>query len=375
MLLAVTKILFSIYIIWKVSSSFDLAANYITRNWGDGIKGATVNAIASSLPELLISSIFLFYHQDIIGFSAGYATIIGSSAFNIAFIPVISYIFIYYKNRDRVFMIDKSIVFQDSLFLISSIIILSLGFIIGIGLYLSILLIALYCLYIYTVYSTRKKNAYKKFSDSEFLNEIKLEKENTSYINSLINLRLYNILSMNQINNFNSIIVVVFSVLLIGGSCWILVGSVEEISIYLEINLFITAFFIAAISSSIPDTILSIKDAENGKFVDSFSNTYASNIFDICIGIGLPVAIYSLFFNPIKMNIPIDRFSLFSDLFSLPAIGDYILNGNLLMWSLFILFIFTILCSLIYLSGKINFKNSILILLVYLSFIICLLSF
>jgi Ca2+/Na+ antiporter len=64
----------------------------------DGLKGPTINAAASSLPELLISSMFLFYYKDIIGFSAGYATIIGSSAFNIACIPVISYLFIYYKK-------------------------------------------------------------------------------------------------------------------------------------------------------------------------------------------------------------------------------------------------------------------------------------
>ena len=360
---------------WKVSSSFDLAANYITRNWGEGIKGPTVNAIASSLPELLISFMFLFYYKDIVGFSAGYATIIGSSAFNVAFIPVISYIFIYYKNKDVIFKINRSIVLQDSLFLIGSIIILSLGFIIGVGVYLSVLLIFLYLLYVYHVYKTRKKNTFKNNENREIVFKSKLEKGKSTYIHSLINLRLYNLLLFNKINNLNSIIVIVFSILLIGGSCWILIGAVEEIGNYLGVNLFISAFFIAAISSSIPDTILSIKDAKHNKFIDSFSNTYGSNIFDICIGIGLPVLIYSLIFNPIEMNIPIKRYPLFSDLFSLPNIGDYILNGNLLMGSLFILFLFTIITSIIYYSGRINFRNSILILLVYLSFIISLLSF
>ena len=69
---------------WKISSSFDLAANFLTRNWGEGLKGPTVNAIASSLPELLITFMFLFYFGNLEGFSAGYATIIGSSIFNIA---------------------------------------------------------------------------------------------------------------------------------------------------------------------------------------------------------------------------------------------------------------------------------------------------
>ena len=45
---------------------------------------------------------------------------------------------------------------------------------------------------------------------------------------------------------------------------------------------------------------LSIKDAENNQFNDSFSNTYGSNIFDICVGIGLPIFIYSLFNEPFR---------------------------------------------------------------------------
>ena len=89
-MIQIILILFSIFLIWKVSSSFDLAANYLTRNMGEGIKGPTVNAVASSLPELMISSLFLFFYKDINGFSAGFATIIGSSAFNIAIIHVIA---------------------------------------------------------------------------------------------------------------------------------------------------------------------------------------------------------------------------------------------------------------------------------------------
>ena len=53
--------------------------NYLTRGLGEGVKGPTINVVASSLPELLISSLFLFYYKDIEGFSAGYGTIIGSS--------------------------------------------------------------------------------------------------------------------------------------------------------------------------------------------------------------------------------------------------------------------------------------------------------
>ena len=103
----IIKVLFATYLLWKISSTFDLAANFLTRNIGEGIKGPTINAIASSLPELFISTMFLFYYGDIKGFSASYATIIGSSAFNIAVIPVVSFLIVYFKNNTQKFEIDR----------------------------------------------------------------------------------------------------------------------------------------------------------------------------------------------------------------------------------------------------------------------------
>ena len=129
MIISLLFIVLSIYIIRQCSFSFDIAANYLTRGFGEGVKGPTINAVASSLPELLISSLFLFYYKDIEGFSAGYGTIIGSSAFNIALIPVISFVYLYFKKgRNIVFDINKLVVKQDAFFLLGSIIILSVGF-------------------------------------------------------------------------------------------------------------------------------------------------------------------------------------------------------------------------------------------------------
>ena len=59
MILSFSLICLSTYLIWKASESFDIASSYLTRNLNEGIKGPTINAIASSLPELLISFFFL----------------------------------------------------------------------------------------------------------------------------------------------------------------------------------------------------------------------------------------------------------------------------------------------------------------------------
>lgn len=375
MLISLLFLVLSIHIMRRCSSSFDIAANYLTRGLGEGVKGPTINAVASSLPELLISSLFLFYFKDITGFSAGYGTIIGSSAFNIALIPVISFSYLYFtKGRNKVFEINKQIVKQDALFLLGSISILSLGFFFGVNLYLALFLILFYFIYIFYVIKTRvsKKDDgsifFKKFIKNHNL-ELKdkiIHAESGTFASSLLNFKLFRIFFQGKVNDFTSTLVVLISVCIIGASCYLLILATENISHVLGVNLFFGAFMIAAIASSIPDTIFSVQDAKNDKFIDSFSNAYGSNIFDICIGIGLPVLVYSSIYGPINMNMPIERIGW---------IGDSVLGGNLFMWSLLILFFFTALVSLVYYKSNITLKSAVLIFLLYLSFIITLLIF
>ena len=374
MLYSVFVLILSVIIMRRCSSSFDIAASYLTRGLGEGIKGPTINAIASSLPELLISSMFLFYYKDIIGFSAGFATIVGSSAFNIALIPVISFLVVYYKNDiNKAFHINKLIVKQDTLFLVGSIFILFLGFNFGINIFLAFALILFYIIYIYFVVKTRdvddSNGAFLlKFirSNKVELKEDQLYVEDLSFFKSIIHLKLFKIFFNGKVNTLTSIIVVIISVLIIGLSCYFLVIATEDIANYFDVNLFFGAFIIAAIASSIPDTLFSIQDAMKDKFNDSFSNAYGSNIFDICIGIGLPVLVYSFLYGPINLNIPIERIGF---------VGEYILDGNLFFWSLIVLSCFTLLVSLIYFKRGLKLGTSILIIFLYLLFIFLLLIF
>ena len=187
-----------------------------------------------------------------------------------------------------------------------------------------------------------------------------------SFLSSLFNFKLFRIFFKGNVTPLASTLVVLISVCIIGSSCYLLVLATENTSHILDVNLFFGAFIIAAIASSIPDTIFSVQDAKNDKFIDSFSNAYGSNIFDICIGLGLPVLVYSLIYGPINMNMPIERIGW---------LGDYILGGNLFMWSLLILFFFTALVSLVYYKRNLTLKSAVLIFLLYLSFIITLLIF
>lgn len=375
MLISILFLVLAIYIMRRCSSSFDIAANYLTRGLGEGVKGPTVNAVASSLPELLISSLFLFYFKDITGFSAGYGAIIGSSAFNIALIPVISFAYLYYKKgRNKVFEINKQIVKQDALFLLGSISILSLTFFLGVNLYLSLFLVLFYFIYISYVIKTRVSQKVdgslflKKFIKNHelVLKDKIIYAESGTLVSALLNFKLFRIFFQGQVNNFTATLVLMISVFIIGLSCYLLVLATENISHAIGVNLFFGAFIIAAIASSIPDTIFSVQDAKNDKFIDSFSNAYGSNIFDICIGLGLPLLVYTSIYGPIYIDMPIERIGW---------IGDYILRGDLFIWSLISLFFFTALVSIIYYKYALKLTSAFFLLFLYFLFILALLIF
>jgi len=361
MIYIILKIIVATYILWKISSSFDLAANYLTRNIGEGIKGPTINAIASSLPEIFISSMFLFYYGDVRGFSAGYATIIGSSAFNITLIPVVSFFVVFYNQKVKNFEVDRSIIKQDGLYLIGAIVLLMGGLYYGIHLYFTYALVIYYILYVMNLYLSRKDNK----SDIDNNNVVLKEKSDGIFLN-VLNLRLFRFFSGGKVNSKTSLVVIFLSIGLIAYSCDLLITSTEYLSGKVGVNLFFVSFFIASIASSLPDTFLSIKDALNGKFHDSFSNAYGSNVFDICIGLGLPLLIYTSINGTIDTNFPISRIG---------CIGDYILGGNILLWSIILLLILTVITTLIYYFKSLSFRSSVLILLLYFLFIIGLILF
>lgn len=334
------KIFVAIYLIGTLSSSFDISASYLSKNLPSGVKGPTINAIASSLPELIISFIFLFYYKDIIGFSSSYATIIGSAAFNISIIPSISLIFFLRSDLFRKIEINKLIILQDSIFNLISIFMLGMIFYFGtISYFTSILLIFVYIIYIYFIFKFRTKlNLYNK----------EIEIRDYSNLKNILYIKIFSLFN-NKINRRNCLFVLIISLTIIGISCYILTISCEELSLKLGIDLYYISFFIAAIASSIPDTFLSIYDAKKGNIDDAYSNAFASNIFDICIGLSLPLFIYTLIYGPLN---------LFDSEFLYPIFN-----------SLILLFMLTFVISLIYYFGKISLFKVIIVLITYLIFI------
>ena len=140
---------------------------------------------------------------------------------------------------------------------------------------------------------------------------------------SLIKLDFYGaVIGDKKLIKSNSIILLLVSLFFIGISCLLLVKACELIGeekysflgIHnlngLNLPISIISVIIAAAATSVPDTIISIKDAKKGNYNDAISNAIGSNIFDICIALGLPILLYSLIYGPIVMSPEVFTFSI-----------------------------------------------------------------
>ena len=80
---------FCCLVIWKACDGFETSSEYLGRNLTDGVRGATINAISSSMPELFSTIFFLICLKDTEGFSGGIGTTAGSAIFNAMIIPAV----------------------------------------------------------------------------------------------------------------------------------------------------------------------------------------------------------------------------------------------------------------------------------------------
>ena len=141
------------------------------------------------------------------------------------------------------------------------------------------------------------------------------DKETVSLMSAFIILDLKRILIGNKpLNIMKAWVVFVISSLVIGFVCYFLVVACEWLGseIYyvpfigefegLGVPILFVAMIFAAIGSSFPDTIISYKDAQNGNYDDAISNAYGSNIFNLCVALGVPLFFFTLSYGPIVLT-------------------------------------------------------------------------
>lgn len=252
------------YIIWISSTGIAGASEMWGCGWSPGVRGATINAIASSFPELVTTIVFLVILGDSVGFVSGLSTVAGSSVFNVFVIPGVMILTVFLKNRKSLENHDKRLVLRDGLWLLFVQTIIY--FIIRSGSFSywhGALLMFIYVLYILMLFKNQKES---EDDDCYFSPETR-RSLTTKFI---------------------------FGIIGVGVGCFYLVEVCVKLGSEFNLGVPIMALIVAAAATSVPDTFLSVQDAKKGKTDDAISNAFGSNIFDLCIALGLPLFIYGL---------------------------------------------------------------------------------
>lgn len=281
------QVLLACLILKYSCDQFEQAAGYLGRNMGPGLKGATVNAIGSSMPEMASCFAVLFFYNDPALFAIALGITAGSGVFNTAVIPSLAILFAKNGNGTKVdhIELDRKNLIRDVFWVVLSDVVL-IGLImygyISIG--WAIVLNLIYVGYAIHLYVDSLKDA--------VIDEYE-EEELEDYGNPILNILSCNfnkvLFKGAPLTLGNAVVLLAIAIVIITAGSHILVEGVIGASTVLGIPNFISGLVLGAAASSIPDLILSIKDATKGNYEDAVANPLASNTFDTSISIGLPL--------------------------------------------------------------------------------------
>ena len=322
LIIPILIIVFCCIVIWKASDGFETSSEYLGRNMSEGVRGATINAIASSMPELFTTIFFLWFLKDTDGFSGGIGTTAGSAIFNGMIIPAVVIFAVLSSNASTKIEVSKKVILRDGLSLIIAEAILIL-LISGDTLmwWHGLVLMLTYGAYITYMLTSMKKVDNDDDDDDDDDEDDDDEIESVGFFKGLFTLNLEGLVIGNkEINTRNSWQLLILSMLIIGSACLLLVVACEFIGsdTYtflgyefngLNIPIMFVAVILASAATSVPDTIISVRDAKNGNYNDAVANALGSNIFDICFALGFPLFMYCLIYGPINMDPTVVEFS------------------------------------------------------------------
>ena len=309
--LAIGTVVFASVVIMFACNSFEDASSFLGRNMPSGVKGATINAIGSSLPELMTATFLLFAFKDEDGFSGGVATCAGSAVFNAVIIPAVSVLavmFIGVKQSDgsrkkvRFIELNKATVLRDGAFFILAE--LALIYFLGDSVmmwWMGGVLMGIYVLYFgFLMWQFKTGRAEPDEEDDD--DEDDEDEEQAPKWKQLLTFDFNALFFGGQdFSNGRAWVVLGSATTIIGVACYGLSWAVVEAAHVLDVPLYFTTVVLAAAATSVPDTVLSVKDALNGNYDDAVANAVGSNIFDICVALGLPLFAYGLIYGNIEL--------------------------------------------------------------------------
>ena len=293
MLLSILYIIISCIIIWRSSNGFEIASDFLGRKMPLGIKGATLNAIASSMPEFLTTIFFLFYLRDADGFSGGLGVTSGSALFNLLIIPALAVLVIFSKSKKKSVVLNKKVLMREgAVLLISQIVFVNILFSGELLAIHGLILVLIYLLYLGWLFGISRR---KMIADPGFVTPTQAVPR--SVFVKIITLDITHlVLNGKKISRGLAWLLLGMSTLVMTFGTWLLVYATDHFGEVTGIPLIFVAVVFSAAATSVPDTIISINDALKGNYDDAVSNALGSNIFDIAFALGLPVLLFNLFY-------------------------------------------------------------------------------
>lgn len=250
------------------------------------VRGATFDAIASSSPEFVSSVIAALLF---LSFDVGVGVIVGSALFNILVIPGV----LAWRSKDGV-KLDPKAVLRDGIWYI--LVVLALMFALAsptLAWWIGGILVLAYVLYLLHLYVV--------WLGDRTIDQNQQEPDDRTWGGLM----------------FTVVWTLVF---VVGGTYLLLEFGVNDLADSLNIKGFFVAVIIAAAATSLPDVILSMRSQDKGDDAGGISNAFGSNVFDILIGIGLPVFIIGLS-KPIHIDLAAEWdtlvFLLFGSMFAI----------------------------------------------------------
>ncbi len=334
-------------IIWQACEPFADAAQWIgtTLRLPGSIRGATLDAIASSMPELFSGIFFVVLAlvgtqgsaEELAeaggeGYGATVAICAGSAVYNMILIPAICALVISFHRPNRPTIdVEDNVILRDGFWSVSC------QFMLVVFLcqdemfwWMGCALILAYIVYVYVLYAdtgryqqqlhfVTDKLALGKTddqivaagkSDGLYLSRRMIQKTRAESSADKTEEALPETASVLfgwyhvPLNAATAWTVIGVATLVAATACYWLVEVTQTTADELDIPIFFVAVILAAAASSVPDTFLSIGAALRGDDDGAVANAFGSNIFDLCICLTIPLLVGSYLngWQPIRLT-------------------------------------------------------------------------
>ncbi|MCO6046581.1 hypothetical protein NG895_22005 [Aeoliella sp. ICT_H6.2] len=299
-------------VIWQACDPFAETAQWIGGRLRipGSVRGATLDAVASSMPELFSGIFFVVLAVSAAdpsalseagaeGYGATIATCAGSAVYNMILIPAaVALVVSYRRHTQRHVEVENVVLARDGVwFLVCEMLLIVFLYEEQMQWWHALVFLGMYGVYLLML--VRGTYLHRKRLDAEALAREDQEEEEELPTEASCLFGLFNV----PIGPVSAWTIIIVTTLVAAGACYFLVETTRQTAGLLGVPTFFVAVILAAAVSSVPDTFLSIGAAMRGDDSGAISNAFGSNIFDICVCLSIPLLVnsYLVGWEPVSM--------------------------------------------------------------------------